>query len=257
MSATNAGSGIAGPTHVIVYDPSAAEAERLARLVQAHPRAAELQVHPASCATELEQLADEGVVAGIILVNCLAPQGTPGGIWLVKESESGRGPLYPVRSAITQVVYTSVRLECALDVYETDHAYFLLKPVAHDRLRAALDRCLATLDASTESMVTVKSGRRNHLIAPSHVSYVESKGRKLTIHTDSGSIECYSSLTDMHAKLPTTFLRCHQSFVVNMARVETFRNREITLHDGMVIPVSRRMEPNVQEQLLAYRRAAV
>ena len=56
----------------------------------------------------------------------------------------------------------------------------------------------------------------------------------------------------MLEQLPGTFIRCHQSYAVNMTRVDALRDREIVLKDGSVIPVSRRMEKEVQGRLLAF-----
>ena len=238
--------------HVVVFDRSARDARLLVQAVRSHTRSSQLCIHCASTLDDVTRIAEKGVVAHVLAIGADDPQDKLDGIQLVRMSESGRGPLCRIRSPRTQVIYVSRNIHRALDAYKTIHTYFLMKPVGAAQMSEALNAALDRLGMATDAMLTVRSGRRSNLVASSRISYLESNLRKVTIHADSGDLQCYSSLSVMLEQLPGTFIRCHQSYAVNMTRVDALRDREIILKDGSVIPVSRRMEKEVQGRLLAF-----
>ena len=224
----------------------------LVQAVRSHARSGQLCIHCASALDDVARFAEKGIVAHVLIIGADDSRDKLDGIQLVRLTESGKGPLCKIWSPCTQVIYVSRNIQRALDAYKTNHAYFLMKPVGAEQMTEALNAALGRLGMATDAMLTVRSGRRSYLISPSRISYLESNLRKVTIHADSGNLQFYSSLSIMLEQLPRTFIRCHQSYVVNMNRVDAFRNREITLKDGSVIPVSRRMEKEVQGRLLAF-----
>ena len=238
--------------HVVVLDGSARDARMLVQAVRSHARSGQLCIHCASALDDVARFAEKGIVAHVLIIGADDSRDKLDGIQLVRLTESGKGPLCKIWSPCTQVIYVSRNIQRALDAYKTNHAYFLMKPVGAEQMTEALNAALGRLGMATDAMLTVRSGRRSYLISPSRISYLESNLRKVTIHADSGNLQFYSSLSIMLEQLPRTFIRCHQSYVVNMNRVDAFRNREITLKDGSVIPVSRRMEKEVQGRLLAF-----
>ena len=59
----------------------------------------------------------------------------------------------------------------------------------------------------------------------------------------------YSTMGSIIEKLPPNFIRCHNSFLVNSARVAAVGASLLTLSSGVQIPVSRRYAKEVREQL--------
>ena len=57
-------------------------------------------------------------------------------------------------------------------------------------------------------------------------------------------------LSDMEKLLPEYFLRCHQSYLVNMDRIRKFTLDGIVLIDGRVIPVSRARYTETKDKFL-------
>lgn len=52
--------------------------------------------------------------------------------------------------------------------------------------------------------------------------YVESSRRNLTIYEQAKAASVLMKLSDMEKLLPEYFLRCHQSYLVNMDRIRKF-----------------------------------
>ena len=180
----------------------------------------------------------------ILVADIVMPDGQPSGIDAVEQ-------IFPDRCG-TQIIYVSGYLEQAPEAYRTPHVYFLLKPIDSERMRDALARACSALQKARPAMLRVKSGHRDRLINIATISYIESNLHKATIHSRTGDFETYVRLDDLQQQLPTSFSRCHRSFLVNLAYAASLEDSELTLHDGTVIPVSRRRARQAQRDLLAY-----
>ena len=104
-------------------------------------------------------------------------------------------------------------------------------------------------DASTSTKLVVKFAREIHLVPVETIDYIESIRRKVFIHSDDGVYQMYSTMRDIIAKLPESFLRCHNSYLVNSERVVTVRSTEIVLTSGSKIPMSKRYAKEARERL--------
>lgn len=105
--------------------------------------------------------------------------------------------------------------------------------------------------ASTPTKLVVKFAREIHLVPIETIDYIESIRRKVFIHSDDGIYQMYSTMRDIIAKLPESFLRCHNSYLVNSERVVTVRSTEIVLTSGSKVPISKRYAKGVRERLAA------
>lgn len=83
------------------------------------------------------------------------------------------------------------------------------------------------------------------------ILYISSSGHVLFIHCTDGRVqESTGKLNDLEQQIcGDTFLRCHQSFIVNMYHVREFSGMELTLvSEAEKVPVSRRYYAAVQER---------
>ncbi len=78
-----------------------------------------------------------------------------------------------------------------------------------------------------------------------HIEYFESNAKKVTLYTFDRSVTYYFSakLDDIARILPDNFLRCHQSYIVNMKHISKFdrTNRTFCMLSKDEVFVSRRM----------------
>ena len=102
----------------------------------------------------------------------------------------------------------------------------------------------------------------NYLLKPvtdtlrySQVSYITSSLHIVNFHRTDGSIlQCRGKLKDFEKQLDDgTFLRCHQSFIVNMERVTGAENDSFHIGEH-VIPISRSYNRNAHEKYDEYLR---
>lgn len=93
-------------------------------------------------------------------------------------------------------------------------------------------------------------------LAFEEICYFESQAKKILIHPSKQKI-VYSltgQLTVLEERLPEHFLRCHQSYLVNMKQAVLLdrSKRVIILTSGESIPISRRYYPDVRSTFYNY-----
>lgn len=230
---------------IVVFDDDVYNLARTRELIeQMGPQDSSREIYEAS---DLKQLMD--TIASthhvdILVSDVMMPEGQPSGIDVVQR-------LFPPTSG-TQVIYVSGFLGQATEVYRTEHVYFLLKPLDPDKLRDALERAYAALPESHVSMLRIGCGRKERLVNPIAIQYLESNLHKVSVHCGPTTYTTYAKLDDLQAQLPQSFSRCHRSFLVNLAFVRSLEEGELILQDGTSVPVSRRRARDVQHDLLAY-----
>ncbi|OZG61968.1 DNA-binding response regulator [Bifidobacterium lemurum] len=154
----------------------------------------------------------------------------------------------------TQVIYVTGHIEYCTRVYNTDHVSFLLKPVRESDLRDALARAAVRLREESERPIGVRVGNAEYSVTPRDIIYAESRGRISRIHTERGVIESYLKLDELSARLPSRFVRCHKSYLVNLAYVWRFQSAQMELSNGVTVPVSQRRAAQAREAFLSYVR---
>lgn len=84
------------------------------------------------------------------------------------------------------------------------------------------------------------------------ISYFESNAKKVILRKENGGETYYftAKLDDIEQELPSFFLRCHQSYLVNMHKIRSLDTRERTflLFSGEEILISRRMYTEAKER---------
>lgn len=147
------------------------------------------------------------------------------------------------------IIFLTVTPDFAIEGYEVEAAGYLLKPLEQENLRRLLERLFFS---ENPVMIVLRQGSRVFHIAASEILYVESNRNRLTIHTARETIFYYGRLDELACLLPEKqFLRCHQSFLVNMDRIcaaeDNFR-----MENGEIVPIRIRERRAIREAYFQY-----
>ena len=228
---------------VILEDRPLHRDQLLAQLA-AWPQASRLAIRCAATAEELRLLL-QAAPADILLTDIDLGAEKDTGIRLVQElltEESG-----------TQVIYiTGYPLRFCTAVYQTEHIYFLTKPLQQEELFAALDRAAEKLSERENRTLAVRSNGRIVSLAAAHIYYVESDRRLARLHTVRGTLETYASLSQLLPQLGPAFVQCHKSFLVNMAQTAHLESGWLCLKDGSRVPVSQSYRKKTRDAYMDY-----
>ena len=136
------------------------------------------------------------------------------------------------------IIFTTSNPQFSLQGYAVEALDYLIKPVSKEILFRSLDKALHRLRTSFQNFFTINNNDGYFVINTSDINYIEVLNRKLTIHTKSGPVGCLRSLQYMEEKLPDTFFRCHNAFLVNLNAVESVQGSDIIVA-GSTIPISK------------------
>lgn len=118
----------------------------------------------------------------------------------------------------------------ALDLYAF---HYLLKPVDEGKFVEVLERAAGEAKKKKErKCLFIKA--RNLTLDQSDILYIESRAKKLEIHTAGAdkAIEIYAAMDELERQLGEDFYRCHRAYIVNMAHITEYDNESITITNG-------------------------
>lgn len=118
----------------------------------------------------------------------------------------------------------------ALDLYAF---HYLLKPVDENKFREVLERAAGEVAKKKEKRgLFIK--RRNLTLDQADILYIESRAKKVEIHTAGSKdiIEIYATMEELEGQLGEDFYRCHRAYIVNMTHITEYDNDSITITNG-------------------------
>lgn len=151
----------------------------------------------------------------------------------------------------TSVIFITGYIEYVSDVYDTDHIFFIRKPVDTKYLKKALEKAMNT--APAESFVfPIHVNGSMQLIDIRDVLCVESFYRKLRFRMWNETLECYGSFSKLPKPVQNYMIQCHKSFLVNPDYIRTMDHQKFILKDGSSVPISRAKNKDSRQAFLDY-----
>lgn len=174
-----------------------------------------------------EALADEKAEYDVLLCDILAVG--MNGIEAAKELRR-LGEKLPI-------IFISSTAEYALDGYSVNALRYLQKPIDINKLREALQEAYQSMRGS--DVLKFQVADRFYKIPFEEIEYLESQGRDTDIITGDDKISVHMKFSDVEKKLPADmFLRCHRSYIINLAQAKDLARYRFLTKSGTEIPVS-------------------
>ncbi len=142
------------------------------------------------------------------------------------------------------IIYLTTSPDYAVDSYQTQAFYYLLKPVDRDRLFQVLDLAVEALDKRRDQTTIVSTAAGLRSIPLKDILYVERVDRSMRYYLVGGetvdSRTLRGSLRDGAAPLleDSRFFLCGASFVLGLHHVKSVERGRATLDSGSWVPVS-------------------
>ena len=228
---------------VLVIEDDNTAADHIRSMLENCPHSRILHVTHADVAA-LDVLLGENQAPNIAIVDIELGDNCENGIDLVKRC-------FPETSR-TQIIYATGHIEYCTAVYQTAHVSFLVKPLRQTELNFALNKALANIRKVQRELFPIHTGNTVKMIPAGSIEYLESKLRKVTIHFNGKEFQMYATLSDVESKLPSYFIRCHKSFLVNMNHIVEVKTNSLLLQSGVVVPVSQGRRKEVRKQFTGF-----
>ncbi len=125
---------------------------------------------------------------------------------------------------------------------EVSAFHYLLKPVVPEKFcRVFESACLQVrkLESQSAGQLFFQTKARSFTVPRDEVLYVESRRRKVEIHTRKENVTVYATMKHMEEQLGEGFYRCHRGYLVNMAYVTGYGAGFVRLQNGEAVYLAR------------------
>ena len=149
-----------------------------------------------------------------------------------------------------KIVFLTASSDYAIESYDVDASGYLLKPLDYGKLEMVMDRI--TRDISPNSY-QIRQRSTVTKLGYHEILYIESSNSKCILHTESGgAYTVYKTLNTIEEELDDRrFLRCHQSFLVNMDHIKQVE-KQFLLSNGDIVPIRQRGVKLVRQAYMDY-----
>lgn len=146
----------------------------------------------------------------------------------------------------------SSKTEKIEELFFSGVTYFIEKPCGENSINRCIEYLLTQIDISDEKVLILKKKTGEQTINLNEIEYIMSEKRKIIIFKKDGQSDFYMKLDEIEEMLDASFLRCHQSFLVNMRYIDQFEEDGIILKSGSFVPVSRKKYYSSKRIYLSY-----
>lgn len=140
-------------------------------------------------------------------------------------------------------IFTTASSEFALKSYEYDAIDYLKKPIPFERFQKAIEKAMRICDGKTgrsiQDRIELRIGGEMQSIPFSEISYFQSMGNYIKVHTRGKVILTQCTTQEIERKLPSeVFIRIHKSFIVNRSKVDNKTDDEIVI-GSVTLPIGK------------------
>ena len=157
------------------------------------------------------------------------------------------------RDPNAHIIYVSAYAEYAMDCVQSHAFDFILKPYTPERLENALRDVIQDLNRRIPDVpLTVTAGSLTRMMDQRDILYVQVQREYVTAHLTDGQFTWRESMLQLMRRLNSEwFIRIHKSCAVNRLHIASIDQKalEVTLKNGVILPVSRRMARTLQKYL--------
>jgi DNA-binding LytR/AlgR family response regulator len=148
------------------------------------------------------------------------------------------------------IVFLTSTAAYAVDSYEVEASGYLLKPHDYGKLCTLLNRII---DRTKIGQYQVSVRNTIYSIPLGEIVYVESRNNVCILHCSNGrEYTIYKKLSEIETQLgDSRFLRCHQSYLVNMSYIAK-ADKQFELTTGDVVLIRQRNQKEIRSIYQAF-----
>ena len=157
------------------------------------------------------------------------------------------------------IFITGIR-EYVFKAFDVAAFHYLLKPIEEDKFHEVFQRAKRELEKRKKQRretIFIKTRNRSFTLEKDSILYIESRAKKVEIHTAGETIEAYASMNEMEGQLGESFYRCHRGYLVNMAYVAEYDSESISLNNGEYVYLATEIYGEFVKAYMLYLRKGV
>ena len=154
------------------------------------------------------------------------------------------------------VVFITSSLESAVEGYRVEAAGFILKPVEEESFWSTMERVVRRRLGVKKAVLSLVHNRVNVELPLERLAWFENRLHRVFVKlTDGEVLSVNQKLSELQLVLEphSQFLRCHQSYLVNLDYVDKLEDSCFYMRDGQMIPISRNFYKQSKNAYYHYR----
>lgn len=169
--------------------------------------------------------------------------------------QNGMETAHEIRKQNSEVdiVFITVMQEYVFEGYRVGAVRYIMKKDMAELLPECMDALLQKYFRSGRKMkFPFVKGERTVLLKD--ILCIEIQSHKLCFTMKNETLYMYGQMGELEQKMADShFVRCHQSYLVNLEHIASINNYRICLSNGMEVPVSRSKSAEVKKCYLRYQ----
>lgn len=140
------------------------------------------------------------------------------------------------------LIFVTALKEYVFEAFDVSAFHYLLKPVSEEKFYRVFESacCQAQKREQEEGeQIFFRTRTRSFTLQKRDILYVESRGRKVDIHTVRDCVTVYATMNRLEEQLGGNFYRCHRGYLVNLAHVAEYEPDRILLGSGETVFMAR------------------
>lgn len=140
------------------------------------------------------------------------------------------------------LIFVTALKEYVFEAFDVSAFHYLLKPVSDERFRRVFEsacREAQKREREVKEQILFRTRTRSFTLFKRDILYVESRGRKVDIHTAGDCVTVYGTMNGLQEQLGCDFYRCHRGYLVNLAHVTEYETDRILLESGEEVFMAR------------------
>lgn len=150
------------------------------------------------------------------------------------------------------IVFITNMAQYAIQGYEVNALNYVLKPISEFAFYQELEKAVRKLKSKSESYLTINQDKGIVRLPFSTISYLESRGHRIIVHSDRGVYSFRGTMRALEEKMCCeNFVRCNSGYLVNLRYVEEVKGSAVTVA-GEELLISRPRKKLFMEALTDY-----
>ncbi|MDM0469367.1 LytTR family DNA-binding domain-containing protein [Clostridium perfringens] len=139
-----------------------------------------------------------------------------------------------------QAILITASNEYVFQGYDVGALNYLVKPVSYEKLEKEFFRAIKNLNFTSPSRYAININGKTNFIDLSEVLFFEVNNKTITANLEKDSIDFNMKITKLEEELKNrNFFRCHRSYIVNIAHIDSILKNKIILKNNIEIPIGR------------------
>lgn len=148
------------------------------------------------------------------------------------------------------IIFMSRDTSFVFEAFKVSPFRFLKKPINHVHFTEALDSYFKKIGKNCS--LWIKNYDHTICLSTEEVLFLEADNKHCYVHLKNESLKCNKTMARVFEVLPKShFSKINRAFVVNLDYITDYSHEELTLKNGVSLPISRNFQKNFKEE---YRR---